>query len=175
MGRTDSLEKTLMLGKIEGRRRRGWQRIGWHHRLNGHEFEQALGVGDGQGSLACCNPWGRKESDTTEPLNWTELRVKKRMVMMMVLIRSCRGVKEQGAWMREGRSWPEPAPCWCQWSDCCPSQGSLLSSCLSILLWKAFIRPFPCPQVLNLHKSLLSPYPHHPPLYPSPSPSLHYK
>ena len=43
--------------------------IGWHHRLNGHEFEQALGVGDGQGSLACCSAWGRKESDITELLN----------------------------------------------------------------------------------------------------------
>ena len=43
--------------------------VGWHHRLNGREFEQALGVGDGQGSLACCIPWGRKESDTTEQLN----------------------------------------------------------------------------------------------------------
>ena len=41
----------------------------WHHRLNGHEFEQVLGVGDGQQSLACCSPWGRKESDTTELLN----------------------------------------------------------------------------------------------------------
>ena len=40
--------------------------FGRHHRLNGHEFEQVLGVGDGQGSLACCSPWGRKESDTTE-------------------------------------------------------------------------------------------------------------
>ena len=76
MQRTDSFEKTLTLGKIEGRRRRGWQRmrwldgIGWHHRLDGHEFEQALGVGDGQGNLACCNSWGRKESDTTEGLNW---------------------------------------------------------------------------------------------------------
>ena len=43
--------------------------IGWHHPLNGHEFEQALGDGDGQGSLACCSPWGCKESDTTERLN----------------------------------------------------------------------------------------------------------
>ena len=43
--------------------------VGWHHQLNGHEFEQSLGVGDGQGSLACCSPWGRKESDTTERLN----------------------------------------------------------------------------------------------------------
>ena len=43
--------------------------VGWHHRLNGHEFEQALGVGDGQGSLACYSPWGHKESDTIEQLN----------------------------------------------------------------------------------------------------------
>ena len=44
--------------------------VGWHHLLDGHEFEQALGVGDGQGSLSCCSPWGRKESDTTGWLNW---------------------------------------------------------------------------------------------------------
>ena len=43
--------------------------VEWHHRLNGHEFEQALGTGDGQGGLACCSPWGRQESDTTEWLN----------------------------------------------------------------------------------------------------------
>ena len=69
MRRTDSLEKTLMLGKIEGRKRRGTtedEMVGWHHRLDGHEFEQAPGVGDGQGSLACCSPWGHKELDTTE-------------------------------------------------------------------------------------------------------------
>ena len=46
--------------------------VGWHHRLNGHEFEQALGVGDGQGSLVCCSPWGCRESETTERLNWIE-------------------------------------------------------------------------------------------------------
>ena len=46
--------------------------VGWHHRLNGHEFEQALVVADGQGGLACCNPWGSKESDTTERLNEAE-------------------------------------------------------------------------------------------------------
>ena len=68
MRRTDSLEKTLMLGKIEGRRRRGRQdeMAGWHHQLDGHEFEQAPGDGDGQGGLACCDSWGRKESDMTE-------------------------------------------------------------------------------------------------------------
>ena len=42
---------------------------GWHHRLNGHEFEQALGAGEGQGSLACCSPWGYKELDVTEQMN----------------------------------------------------------------------------------------------------------
>ena len=70
--RTDTLEKTLMLGKIEGRWWRGWQRMRWQHWPNRHEFEQASGVGDGQGSLACCSPWGHKESDTTDWQNWTE-------------------------------------------------------------------------------------------------------
>ena len=50
---------------------RGWD-VGWHHQLDGLEFEQALGVGDGQGGLACCSLWGRKESDMTERLNWNE-------------------------------------------------------------------------------------------------------
>ena len=75
MRRTDSLEKTLMLGKIEVRRRREMTKddmVGWHHWLDGHEFEQALGVDDRQGTPACCSPWGHKESDTTKWLNWTE-------------------------------------------------------------------------------------------------------
>ena len=46
--------------------------VGWDHQLHGHEFEQAPGVGDGHGGLVCCSPWGHKESDTTEWLNWTE-------------------------------------------------------------------------------------------------------
>ena len=69
MRRADSLQKTLMLGKIEGKRRRGiteGEMVGWHHRLNGHEFEQTPGDSEGQGSLACCGPWGHKELDTTE-------------------------------------------------------------------------------------------------------------
>ena len=69
MQRANSLGKTLMLGKIERKRRRGRQMVGWQHWLNGHEFEQALGDSEGQGSLACCRPWGRKELDTTEELN----------------------------------------------------------------------------------------------------------
>ena len=63
MRRTDSMEKTLMLGKIESRRRRGTtqdEMAGWHYQLNGHEFEKALGVGDEQGSLGCCCSWGRR-------------------------------------------------------------------------------------------------------------------
>ena len=79
MGRADSFEKTLMLGKIEGRRRKGRQRMrwldGWHHRLNGHRFGWTPKVGDGQGGLVCCSSWGRKESDTTERLNWTEFPI----------------------------------------------------------------------------------------------------
>ena len=47
--------------------------VGWHHRLDGHEFEWTPGVGDGQGGLACCDSWGHKESDMTEQLNWTGL------------------------------------------------------------------------------------------------------
>ena len=46
--------------------------VGWHHWVDGHEFQQAPGVGDGQGSLVCCSPWGQKELDMTEWLNWTE-------------------------------------------------------------------------------------------------------
>ena len=80
MQRADSLEKTPMLGNSEGRRRgddRAKQQsakllmpaVGWHHLLNGCEFEQTPGDGEGQGSLEYCSPWGRKESDTTERLN----------------------------------------------------------------------------------------------------------
>ena len=53
--------------------------VGWHHRLNGHEFEQSPGIGEGQGSLVCSCPWGHEESDTTEQLNWTELNCNQAM------------------------------------------------------------------------------------------------
>ena len=67
MQRTDSLEKTLMLGKIKGGRRRGWQRMRWLDGITDSMgmIEQTLGVGDGQGSLACCSPQSQEESDTT--------------------------------------------------------------------------------------------------------------
>jgi len=56
-----------MLGNIEGRRKRGQEdeMVGWHHQINVHESEQALGDSEGQGSLACCSPWGLKELDIT--------------------------------------------------------------------------------------------------------------
>ena len=89
MWRTDSFEKTLTLRMIEGGSRRGWQRMRWLddiHWLNGHEFEWALGVGDGQGGLACCDSWGHKELDMTERLNWTELNRDNQVYRLGILI-----------------------------------------------------------------------------------------
>ena len=73
--------KSWLIGKVSdagrdwGQEEKGTtedEMAGWHHRLDGHEFEWTPGVGDGQGALACCDSWGRKESDTTERLNWTK-------------------------------------------------------------------------------------------------------
>ena len=89
--RADSLEKTLMLGGIGGRRRRGgrgWD--GWMTSLTWWTWvitfipEWTPGIGDGQGGLACCDSWGHKESDTTEWLNWTELSV----IFLIILLKS---------------------------------------------------------------------------------------
>ena len=66
------IRKDLTLGKIEGKRKKGMAEneiVEWHHWLKEHEFKQAPGDGEGQGSLACCRPWGHKESDTTKQLN----------------------------------------------------------------------------------------------------------
>ena len=89
IGRTDAESETAMLWPPDAKNwliwkdpdaEKDWRQeekgmtedemVGWYHRLNGHEFEQALGVSDGQGGLTCCSPWGCKESDTTEWLNW---------------------------------------------------------------------------------------------------------
>ena len=90
-GRNDAKAETLVLwpphakswligkdsdaGRDWGQTEKGMtedEMAGWHHRLNGHEFEWTPGVGDGQRGLACCDSWGRKESDMTEQLNWTD-------------------------------------------------------------------------------------------------------
>ena len=74
MLKSDSFERTLMLGMIEkaGERRTENEMVGWHHRLDGHEFEQAPGVGDRQGALVCCIACGKKEWDTVVGLNGSE-------------------------------------------------------------------------------------------------------
>ena len=72
-GKNGLIWKDPDAGKDWGQEEKGMtedEMVGWYHWLNGHEFEWAMGVGDGQGNLVCCNPWGRKESDTTERLNW---------------------------------------------------------------------------------------------------------
>ena len=69
------IEKDPDAGKDWGQEEKGMTEdeiVGRHHQLDGHEFEQALGVGDGQGSLVCCSPWGHKESDMSDRLNWTD-------------------------------------------------------------------------------------------------------
>ena len=95
MQRLDSLEKTLMLGGVGGRRRRGRPRMRW---LDGitesmNVSEWTLGVGDGQGSLACCDSWGHKESDKTEWLNWTEYCTSQELFFFDLLLHICLSLK----------------------------------------------------------------------------------
>ena len=76
VGKDPDARKDRDAGKDWGQEEKGTiedEMVGWHHRFNGHGFGWTLGVGDGQGGLACCSSWGQKESDTTERLNWTEL------------------------------------------------------------------------------------------------------
>ena len=80
MRKVDLLEKTLMLGQEEKGTTED-EMAGWHYWLDAHEFEWTPGV-DGQGGLACCNSWGRKESDTTEWLNWTEEALSKQYIII---------------------------------------------------------------------------------------------
>ena len=108
IGRTDAKAETPILwpphgkswfigkdsdaGRDWGQKEKGTtedEMAGWHHRLNGHEFEWTPGVGDGQGGLACCNSWGRKELDTTGTLNWTELLWRESTVLYFVISQVC--------------------------------------------------------------------------------------
>ena len=68
---------------------------GWHHQLDGHEFEQTLGVGDGQRSLECCSPWGHKESDATERLNWTEYNLIKIYLTKKTFVKIYKFIKKK--------------------------------------------------------------------------------
>ena len=65
--------------------------VEWHHQLDGHEFEQAPGVGNAQGSLASCSPWGLKESETSERLNWTYLKGKDHALLMFIFLKQISG------------------------------------------------------------------------------------
>ena len=115
--------------------------VGWHHRLDGHEFEQAPGVGDGQGSMVCCGPWDCKESDTTEWLNWTCVRlgicccgytdgggtVKKLMVQMGSRAQRrdswdvCAEFEVWGVWGAQGR-FPHSPGAWVGETACAKSE-----------------------------------------------------
>ena len=113
IGRTDAEAETPMLwppdaknwligkdldaGKDRRQEEKGMtedEMVGWHHWLEGHEFEQAPGVGDGQGGLVCCSPWCHKESDTTEQLNWTELKAESEEELKRLLMKVKERVKE---------------------------------------------------------------------------------
>ena len=80
---------------------------GWHHQLDGREFEWTPGVGDGQGRLACCNSWGCKESDTTERLNWTELNKIQASLVASVVKNPPANARDVGSIPGSGRS-PDP-------------------------------------------------------------------
>ena len=87
--RVDSLEKTDA-GRDWGQEEKGTtesEMAGWHHWLDGHESQWTPGVGDGQGSLLWCDSWGRKESDTTEPLNWTDVLINQDYTGIMCFLR----------------------------------------------------------------------------------------
>ena len=90
--RTDCIRKDLDAGKDGRQEEKGMtedEMVGWHHWLDGHELEQALGVGDGQGSLARCSPWGHKESDMSGQLYWTEWKMLEAKVRLTPVFYSC--------------------------------------------------------------------------------------
>ena len=88
-GKSWLIGKDADAGKDWGQEEKGMteeEMVGWNHRRDGHGFGWSLGVGDGQGGLACCGSWGHKESDMTEQLNWTELNTKKLIHICSVLV-----------------------------------------------------------------------------------------
>ena len=140
MQRVDSLEKTLMLGGIGGRRKRGRQdeMAGWHHRLDAHEFEWTLGVGDGQGGLACCNSWGCKESDMTEWLNWRQHIKKQRHYF------ANKGLSSQGYGFSSGHLW--------MWELDYKESWALKNWCFqTVVLDKTLESPLDCKEIQPVH------------------------
>ena len=101
---------------------RGWG-VWWHHRLDGHEFEQAPGAGDGQGGLACCSPWGCKELDTTEKLDWTDGCRGSHMSLSIFILKT--GTRTSSHYRVRSK---------CPWAQCC----FLVSLHLFTLLGPAF-------------------------------------
>ena len=92
-------------GKDWGQEEKGMpvdEMVGWYHQLNGYEFGYTPGVGDGQGGLACCGSWGLKESDMTEQLNWTELRIYHKALAhkFFAIFPWIKNPKEQKKWSR---------------------------------------------------------------------------
>ena len=102
--------------------------VGWHHWLDGPEFGQAAGVGDGQGNLACCSPWGHKESDMTEQPNWTEL-----IECFMQFIEYCVESEKQNVWVRNSYKCIGCLPLW--------SRGWLgsVACCHYLISWQNII------------------------------------
>ena len=108
--------------------------VGWHHWLDGHEFEQALGVGDGQGSLACCNPWVRKEWDTNEQLNWTSKPSTPRGQEVRLLLMVCLHPGDSSDLLtfspRGCSGWVPPSPTPIQMSCACMGLPGCLWRCI---------------------------------------------
>ena len=100
--RTDSFEKTLMLGKTEGRRRSGWQRMRWLDGITDSmdvSFEWTLGVGDRQGGLLCCSPWGHKVGhDWVTELNWIYIQTKQNKKCVLSLFLNFRLQTQDKIW-----------------------------------------------------------------------------
>ena len=123
------IEKDSNAGKDWGQEEKGTtedEMIGWHHRLDGHGFGWTPGVGDGQGGLACCDWWSRKESDTTERLNWTELNPTltpmglcyRFFQLVFVSRKEISPISEKGfacfIWVSQSKHWDE----WWIWGFC---------------------------------------------------------
>ena len=138
MRRVDSLEKNSDAGRDWGQEEKETtedEMAGWHHRLDGCESEWTLGIGDGQGGLACCDSWGCKESDTTERLNWTELCSVAPSQLCLTLSLPC-GLEHTGL--------PCPSPSSRVCSNSCPlSRWCHPTISISIAPFSSFTQSFP--------------------------------